>query len=189
MDRLVLLDCDGVLSDFVTPVLVIANRESSLHWDADFKEWDFLPTLVDPQVPDLLARVKAGIGAPGFCASMQVYPGAVEGVAKLREVARIKIVTSPWPSPTWHDERVTWLKTHFGIGDRDILFAADKTHIHGSMLVDDNAESVEAWHRYQCTHAVRPGSGVIWDQHYNRSSKYGLRAAAWNDVLDLAWFQ
>ena len=183
---LVLLDVDGVLADFVGRTIEAAHAHSARRWRVeDFKTWAFFNELADPDVPDLVARVKEDIARPGFCESIRPLPGAVEGVERLRELARIKVVTSPWSSATWCSERYAFLKRYFGLDRADVVMASDKANIHGDFLVDDSPENVAAWMSYQAFHAVRPGMGLLWDTHFNRADATPgtVRVVDWEDLL------
>ena len=187
MDRHILVDCDGVLADFVTPVLALANNYSSRTWDAShLTRWDFLQDFVDLEAPSLLAKkVKWRIGLPRFCANLRPYPGAREGLDRLRAIGSVKIVTSPWASSTWCGERIEWLAHHFEVPAKDVIFASDKSLIHGGALIDDNPEAIEAWHRYQATHSTRPGIGVVWDHPHHWGGSHPTRASSWDELLRL----
>jgi hypothetical protein len=118
----VLLDCDGVLADFIGEVIeTIVAHGGPRHTRADITEFNFTAALkLDA---DLARLVKRTISTePGWWYGLDPFPEAIEGVAKLREVAEVYVVTSPWNShPNWLHEREAWLKKHFDIPHSHVI--------------------------------------------------------------------
>lgn len=160
----VLLDCDGVLADFIGGVLPLINGLlDTRHTAEDVTEFSFADAL--KMTPGDAARVKRAIGSqPRLAAGLAVYPGAIDGVRRLREVADVYIVTSSWDSnETWEFDRKAWLRRHFGIGHHDIVFTAAKHLVCGDMLIDDKTSTCEAWRA-----AWPRGIPVQWSTPHNR---------------------
>lgn len=85
---IVLIDCDGVLSDFVAWYCSIATSVTGSPYDPrEVTQWDVATSLglLRPEQE----RVEELVRQPGRVAAMQPLPGAVEGVALLREVAEV----------------------------------------------------------------------------------------------------
>ena len=81
--RRILVDCDGVLSDFVTPALrVVAELGGPVinHDEMDRYELDsYLSTTKQRE------KFWHAVCAEGFCASLQPYPGAQDAITELRK--------------------------------------------------------------------------------------------------------
>jgi 5'(3')-deoxyribonucleotidase len=178
----VLLDCDGVLSDFIGSVLALTNELLGTSYrPEDVTEFDFMRALGLP--PDTAAAVKRRIGtAPGFAAALAVYPGAVDGVAKLGKHAEIYVVTSPWNSnPTWCHDREAWLERNFGVPHNRVIHTSAKRLIAGDVLVDDKTATCDAWRA-----AWPRGIAVRWETlHNHRDAWTGPSMASWVELLEV----
>lgn len=178
----VLLDCDGVLSDFIRGALRVVNDILDTHYvPTDVTAFDFCASLgLSPQDA---ARVKRAIGSTQyFAASLDVFPDAVDGVRRLREIADVYIVTSPWNSNwTWMSEREAWLARHFDIHHANVVHTSAKHVCTGDFLVDDKTETLERW---QAAHPR--GRAVQWVTPHNRRDGWiGAGAATWGDLISL----
>lgn len=173
-----LLDCDGVVCNFLTPALGILNRLTGLsRTEAELREWDIL-TLYPAGHKEAFFNE---CNQPGFCASLPLLPNAVEFVTELRQVAEVFIVTSPMnTNPTWVWEREQWLGKHFGFTSKQIVHTSAKHLCVGDVLIDDHPGNIEAW---ELAHGPK-GTGLLWDAPYNRESKTGRRVSSSTDVVD-----
>jgi 5'(3')-deoxyribonucleotidase len=177
------LDCDGLLSDFISGVLRIVEELIGKRFEpADVTEFDFAKSL------GLSAReardVKKAIGSRcGFAASLTPYPKARQGVRRLRELGEVVCVTTPWDSnPWWRSERDSWLALHFGI-DR-VHHAIDKTIYEADVFVDDKVSHVRDWA------AVWPNrTAVFWRTPHNTSEPVPFGAhstGSWDALYEIA---
>lgn len=145
MQRLnIALDVDGVLCDFVEGALrVVEEITGRKRVTSDVTEFDFVKAL--GLTVDEGRAVKKLIGSrQGFAAALVPYPGARQGVRRLRELGDVFCVTTPWDSNAWwRDERTSWLALHFGI-DR-VHHAIDKAPFEADVFVDDKSSHVQAW--------------------------------------------
>lgn len=80
---------------------------------------------------------------PGIFALMDPVPGAIEAVHKLAEKYEVYILsTAPWKNPTALNDKLAWVKKHFG-GEKDdvfykrVIFSHHKNLCHGDYLIDD----------------------------------------------------
>jgi 5'(3')-deoxyribonucleotidase len=189
MRKIVLLDCDGVLADFTGAVChwasVMFKREFS---PSQVTQWDFCKALdlsdtETKQVKVLLSE------SDRFWPNLQPMDGAADAVRRLRMVADVYVVTSPWDScPTWEYERKAWLQRVMGIPKADVLMGPAKHIVAGDVFVDDKPETVAQWNRDQGWFSEGGRShAVLWDTPYNRRADEGfdLRTSAWSDVLAL----
>lgn len=173
-----LLDTDGVLGNFHEPCLDLINEIGGTKFTLDdLKEWDLFNALgVDK---DVKAEVYRRMKEPGWCTNLPVYPGAVEGVAKLRAVADVYIVTSPMNGPTWTSERDEWLYRHFGFKTKQIIHTSAKYVCAGDALIDDKIENLVKW---KSGHPK--GLAIRWLVPQYKSQVYsdGPTTADWDEI-------
>jgi 5'(3')-deoxyribonucleotidase len=182
----VLVDCDGVMADFVGATLSIAHRISSKRWAVeDLKGWDFWESMKDRAVPDLEARIKKAISEEGFCSEIPVIPGAVEGVESLRTIADVVVVTTPWRSRTWAHERFEWLERNFGLHRDLVIQTSNKADVDGDMLVDDSPANLRKWDKRRMERGARVISPVLWAAFHNAEETGYAVAHTWDDVISL----
>jgi 5'(3')-deoxyribonucleotidase len=189
----VLLDCDGVLADFVGQYLRYLERYAVPGFRIERERIDRFK-IEDTDAFAEAARQQYGHGAEGvaklkqrmrdlvasklFVRETDVLPGAEAGVNALREVADVRCVTAPWHSSRhWMHERTRWLVEEMGFDRDHIVHATDKRLAHADFLVDDRVSNVERWPH---------GTPVLWDQPYNRSAQVErpvVRCASWGHLL------
>lgn len=178
----VLLDVDGVLCDFIDGVLDLVHETTGRrHTREHVTAFDFAASLKLSR--DEAALVKKAISyRANWWSSLPVLDGAQLGVERLREVAEVFIVTSPWNScPTWLHEREAWLKRHFQIPHSHVLVGSAKHIVAGHMLVDDKTETLRDWSR---AHGHLGGIGVQWQTPHNRADEWaGLSTQSWDELL------
>ena len=178
----VLLDVDGVLADFVGAVLRKVDGMTMEHLPTA----DEITTMeIFDSLPESVRKWKEVVyedmGKEGKCLSLAVYPGAKEGVARLREIADVTIVTAPLRgSPTWAYEREAWLWRHFGIERHDIIHTSKKQLVRGDVFIDDHAGHVASWKRHH-----PHGAAACWARPYNHDSVgHACRTNDWDTLLD-----
>ena len=180
---LLALDCDGVLSDFTSGALrIVEEITGRCYASSDVREFDFTKALGLSAAE--AHAVKETIGSRrGFAASLVPYPGAREGVRRLRELGNVFCVTSPWDSNSWwRSERESWLALHFGI-DR-VHHASEKHTYEADVFVDDRSKHVRAWS------SAWPGrTAVFWRTPHNTSEAVPVGAhsiASWDALYQVA---
>jgi 5'(3')-deoxyribonucleotidase len=173
----VLLDIDGVCADFVTPVLAAAGRMMGREFVLDdVHQWDILQAIgADAEV---IAAVDRVIEQPGFCASLQVYPGVHEGLKQLRQYYEVVVVTSPFTGPHWVAERDAWLRRELGFAKSDIVHTAGKRVCAGDVLIDDKDSTLVEWATYH-----PEGLPILFDQPWNRKDVTTRRAMGWTHLV------
>lgn len=141
-----LLDVDGVLADFVDGA---ARALRDLGYDEHVSSLRRDRNLFADLPAHVADRLRARIGAEGFCASLSPMPFAMNAVRRLRGDlgAEVLIVTSPWPSPWWVPERLHWLEQHFDIFREEVIFTEAKRAVAGDHFVDDHDRHVQLWAR------------------------------------------
>lgn len=181
MGLTVLLDCDGVLSDFLGGLLSIVNAERNTifrpddctEWDigkAFNLDWGYLTQVVE---------------RPGFCYSLDLLPGVKDAVFGLRCTgAEVFCVTSPFSGPTWMSERSAWLKDRLEIDKAHVFHGYTKRLVRGDVLVDDKPETIVEWAK-----AWPESTALLWSASYNRGietdlslPKNAIRVHRWAEV-------
>jgi 5'(3')-deoxyribonucleotidase len=180
----VLVDVDGVLCDFIGGVLpLVGSITGRTVKHADVHCFDFCKAL--GLSPDHARAVKRHISeVPGWWQHLSPLPGAVEGVARLREIGEITIVTSPWNScRTWLHDRETWLKKHFDIPHADVIATAKKWMVDGDIFVDDRSDTLEKWDAARIARG-RPCGAIQWATPHNRAEKWnGHSTNDWGELI------
>jgi 5'(3')-deoxyribonucleotidase len=170
------VDVDGVVADFVGPVLRhVALRTGRQLTDSDIARFDMAGALG----ADAWESVKRELlSPPGFALGLEPYPGAVQGVRALREMGRVVFVTTPFTgSPTWSFERTEWLMKRLDASRSDIAHLVDKTLFAGDILVDDAPNQLEAW--------VRSGRAAVRMARPWNEGAPGEAAADWPGVVSI----
>lgn len=179
----VLLDVDGVLADFIggiIPIIKAVTGRDVTHDEID--QFDFSAAL--QLSPEHAGKVKRAIGSSGRMASfLSVFDGAKEGVRRLRDIADLYIVTSPWNSnETWCHDRERWLHRHFDIPHSRVIHTSAKHLIRGDVFVDDKTSALEAWR-------IRNPQGVAvqWRTPHNRNEAWdGPSTSNWQRISEIA---
>lgn len=176
----VLLDCDGVLANFVGGWLALINaaRGTSFTPD-DVTDWDICASIGIPDGERGAAK-RLLAECPGFAGQLEVLPGAQDGVRRLQQIAEVFIVTSPWGShPTWTHDRDAWLRKHFDIRTSHIIHTGAKQVCVGNFLVDDKTDMCETWRM-----AHPNGLAVQWQTPHNRRDGWaGASTNSWDDLV------
>lgn len=175
----VLLDVDGVLADFIGAVLrsLSALVPGRRHVHEDITRFDFVSEL--KLTADEKKAVMSAIGGKEFWPRIDPFPGAREGVARLREIADVYIVTSPWNScETWLHARESWLRRHFDIPHSHVLAGSAKHICAGDYFVDDKTETLQRWRAAR----GRVGTAIQWETPHNRFD-------GWNGPSTRSWDQ
>ena len=173
-DRMLIgLDVDGVVADLIGSLLhAIRQRTGQLFLPEHVQSFNLRNSL-----GNLWTVVEDILSEPGFARDLSPYPGAIDGIIKLRSLGRVVFVTSPFHrSPTWSHERAVWLHQHTGTHRRDIVHLDDKTVFAGHVLIDDAPHQLEAWVNTQ-----RPAVRVVrpWNQ-----DAPGLPAHSWDEIVE-----
>jgi 5'(3')-deoxyribonucleotidase len=176
-----LLDVDGILTDFHAAVAKIATMAGFPITSDRMCEWEMGASLRNAGASELVIQTCLDAMAfIGFNASLEPDPQALEWLPSVRRAADVLFVTSPSSRcDTWVSERVAWMRRHFGVEPENILFAKDKSDIPGDVFVDDNPDNVLAWA------AKHPDKiAALWDSPYNRGPDV-RRVKSWTELLSL----
>lgn len=159
----ILVDCDGILADFVASALKLINDHTGEdHTHDEIVQWDVFKALGKKDIEHILDNAVAN---GGFCAALEVLPGSVSAIEKLRRRGDVFIVTSPYDAPNWVYERTRWLERHFGFHKKQIVNTSSKFVVSGDVLVDDSDKNLQEWldHHSQ-------GLALLWDRPWNRQA-------------------
>lgn len=168
----VLLDCDGVISDFVSGYLDVVFRVTGKEFKPEHvTSWDIADALrlsKDERrlVTDALNETEQ------FAWRLNVLPHAI---------ADVHIVTSPWNShPTWCHDRVMWLR-QLGIRSDHITQTSAKHICSGDIIVDDKVTTLMEWSK-----EFPLGVAVKWNTLHNRNEAWvGLATDSWAFLVGL----
>jgi 5'(3')-deoxyribonucleotidase len=173
------IDCDGVLADFIGAYLALVKQHTGRdHAVTDVTAFELHQCVTSKDEDNFIWRNL--IDQPGWIAGMVDLPGAAEAVAELRTIAKVGVLTSPHLGPYWMHERAQWLLAR-GFKKRDIIFASDKSHVRGDVLIDDRKDNCIDWAK------SNPGGlAILLDAPWNQgSAPHCLRALNWNEAVRL----
>lgn len=177
--RIVWLDCDGILADFVSAYLDLVHQHTGRrHSHADVTDFELSKCVVSKEEDNHIWQNL--IDRPGWIAGMMDLPGASAAVEELRAIAKVGVLTSPHLGPFWMHERAQWLLAR-GFKKRDIIFASDKSHVRGDVLIDDRKDNCVEWAK------TNPGGlAILMDCPWNQgSAPHCLRARDWQEAVRL----
>jgi 5'(3')-deoxyribonucleotidase len=176
----VLVDCDDVVGRFNHGICkLIFERTGVQYTEEDIRTWDIFQTISHPEHPDLEDHCYAIANSPGWCLDIEPFPGAQEGIAKLREVSEVFFVTSPFKGITWEGERRAWIEKHFGVDKKHVIQAHAKFLVRGEFLVDDKPDNIRKWQNYNPDDVA-----MLWDRPHNRDADDLYRVHSWQAVLE-----
>ncbi len=167
----ILLDCDGVICNFVEEILNFDNHEHTYESITDFnifKAWN---------QPERWKDFTKYISEPGKVLGMKPFNGAVEFVNELRKFGEVIIATSPFKSPNWIPERLEWLEKHFGFKHDEVCVWSKKHLIRADVLIDDAFHNVLEF----------PGKSLLLNHPWNQAETLPsnvIRCWSFGDIID-----
>ena len=167
---LILLDMDGVLADLTGRMReLVHDRVPGHQFPEVIENWHLRTGRrgTDDMVQAIFCE-------DGFFGSLDPMPGAREAVRALRDEADVRFCSTPFRSnATCARDKAEWVVRHFGQGsDRDLVLTADKTLVHGDVLVDDRPDIVGI--------STPTWTQVVYSHPYNLGMKMP-RMRAWDD--------
>ncbi len=181
MKPTLLIDVDGVLADFTTATLEVVHQLTGRRYEASsVTTWEVFDSIPEAEA---MSAVYDVIKGEGGCMGIPVYPGAKEGISLIRKRVHLVAVTTPFiGSKTWVHERFKWLEEHFQIRAKDVIFAKNKSRVHGDFFLDDKPEHVEDWISYW----KMPQRAFLWATDRAIHSPPGLtKVNSWEELYRL----
>lgn len=141
MSRLI-LDCDGVLADFVGHMLT-ELRARGLVVPDEVDDYDFLRGFGE----NIGAVARDLLKDPNHWMSIPPYERVQDFVEKIRSAGfDIVVATSPWLScHTWETVRRAWLKRYFDLHHKHVIVGSRKELLRADCFIDDRIEAVISW--------------------------------------------
>ena len=180
----IVLDCDGVLSDFVGAALPVAQKFMPELTREKITQFGIEEMLPKNKRESYLRLVVERIWYPGLCSDMTVFPGARDFVDLLR-AEEVIIATAPYRDldgsivGPWVSQRERWIQNH--IGSVPVVFTDQKELLHGNVLVDDKWENCRYW-------ALTGRTALLFDRPWNRQTKDSepriIRVRGYDEVLE-----
>jgi 5'(3')-deoxyribonucleotidase len=177
----VLVDCDGILADFMTPCIDFINERTGMsHTVDEVRGWNAFECLkyeyLEAQFFDLVTR-------GGWCSGMIPYSGAQDGLRRLSLEAEVVIVTSPMQSLPWALERTQWLKRYFNVPHERIVMTRTKRYVSGDFIIDDLAENCADWLSGNLS-----GTALLWTRPWNEDNEFAMtvgtkRVSDWDQII------
>lgn len=180
-----LLDLDGVLAEFDTPLFERCRDELGHAFDIEHPR-DQRHRFLHDHLPSRAHRneMRQLICTEGWFRNLPVMAGAQDGVdAMLRAGWSVWVVTKPLEeNPHCWSEKAAWIAEHFpALRDR-VIITPDKSLVHGTFLLDDAIKG--RWVQ------AATWSPVVFDRPYNREgspwASYALRWS-WEQSLAELW--
>lgn len=178
MLKTVSLDADGVLIGFLQGVQRLVYQAGSQQDILNRPGWTPWKKIgLDNKQQ---SWVESRIGAPGFCSSLPVLPGAKETVQVLQDLAEVFVITTPWKKcPTWTLERTLWLQDTLNIPAENIVHTMNKTYWWSDFFVDDKPSNVRLWRAKWGT------GGYLWNTPQNQEATDLPRLHSWDALIAL----
>lgn len=176
----IFVDQDNTLNDFIQPVV---EHVQSWWGKKDFSltreecttyhllEYAFEPDKVEAATHEMFSL-------KGFWETMPIQPFARDVMYELNQNHDLYIVTCPWhTSDNCIPEKIKWIEKHLPFFDRrKIIFACDKKHLSGNIIIDDSPKYLND---NNCDITI------AFDYPYNRNANADYRAKDWQEILEI----
>lgn len=153
--KTVLLDCDGVLCDFVSGALAVHGRSHEGH--DSVTSWNFFEVwgMTDSE---FYSKTKGY----DFWFNLKPYDGAVEFYAELSKLTTPVISTAPVMDPECPQAKINWLYHNFGIIMTNVMVGSQKQLMAKptTLLIDDSPSNVKKFRE-------AGGQAILFKQPWN----------------------
>ena len=169
----VLLDCDGILSNFPEAACKAHGREYVLE---EITSFNWYQDIWEMSSKEFWQQIRGH----DFWYNMEPYPWAKELIELLDY--EFTIVTSPSLDSAFATARTDWLYHHFKIRIPDIMIGSKKFLMANPahLLIDDRDENIDSFTK-------RGGRAVTFPQPWNRGREYSnMRMQRLKDLLTMA---
>jgi 5'(3')-deoxyribonucleotidase len=177
---IVYIDMDGVVVNLIEEWLRRYRLETGEEvYPADIRTWDTHNHVsVGKEIYDYLSD-------PGVWFAAPPYPGAIPAISSLlADGHKVYLATTPWwTNDKCYTEKLAWVDRWLPeIGRRNIIFLADKSCLHGNVLVDDKPENLDGF----------AGLPILFERPWNKKLANAIRlvhpptvfvARSWKEVL------
>ena len=152
----ILIDCDGVLSDFNKMILKMVKDQFNIDLRlVNGNEWDCLEY---PEVKHVKGQIWDHLlGTKGLIRNLEKFDYADKLIAGLRQRGEVIACTSLVKGEYYACERIEWLIEEMGFDRKDIILAYKKHICKGDVFIDDKPQNVTDW-----ANAYPEGFPVLW---------------------------
>lgn len=174
----ILVDCDGILSNWIKAAKTVALRDFDV--DVLTEHWGWTKA-----IPGLDDKINEEIAHNDFCLNMEEYPGSIRWLRRLEAefgVGRVYVCTAPW-NEDWLSQRSHWLAKR-GVPLERQIQVKNKYLVQGH-LVDDGDKNLVGGEFNGIRYEHRPwNQGFCLARPWNREISFHARG---NYEDALAW--
>lgn len=175
------VDIDGVLADFVSPLLLWVLKRCGKLYDVDtINHYPGYETF-EPDHKNIVLKHLGGDAT--FCYNIPRRLGSQQFIKTLLEHGHdVHLVTSHWPGPHWRKAREEWIESFLAFpgGNRVAweFIGEERKNLPGDILIDDVHEAAAAW-------AGTRRKALLIDHPWNRFPEpLGVfRTKTWDETL------
>jgi len=177
-DKIILLDLDGVLADFVSASIRVHQAPTTYDDITTYDYWKKWPSNDNrgqKMDDDEFWKLCSGYD---FWYGIEPYAWAEDLYKSLCKISPVKIVTRPrFDDLGCIPAKIQWSVKHLGCNPEDVIPLYDKSLLssEGHLLIDDSDENVDAFN------AGYGGLAVRFPANWNNSYLHG-----WTAVIDVA---
>ena len=179
--KIILVDMDGVLSDFEGRFLEEWKKKFPHHPHVPLEERETF--YLEENYPGGLEKdIKSIFSAPGFFENLDAIPGGKEAITKMQSLGHEVIICTS-PISNYENcvlEKYHWVEKNLGYEwTKKMIVTKDKTLVYGDILIDDRPEHVglkkPVWKH------------VLFEAPYNKNvpDKQRITWDNWEKILDL----
>lgn len=165
MSKIIFLDLDGVLADFVSSALRALGREIDLNQRVEYsiENWFGISSREFWETIDSFGEE--------FWSEMELYPWAKDMVKRLEKTADTYILSSPSRNPVSSSGKVAWVRKHFPSLRSKIILTKHKHLLSsaGRFLIDDSEHKINPF-------VKAGGGGFLFPQPWNSAFVPNLMA-------------
>lgn len=144
MIKNILLDMDGVISDFLTPALEKLN--AWYNKNITVEEYAKVGVFDIEQVYGISSRdFWITVETADFWSSLKPLPWAKDLYQKLNKIAPVTIASSPSKNPVCALQKTAWIKEHLGLENTNLMLGSRKYLMASAnnLLVDDYPKNIK----------------------------------------------
>lgn len=157
MSKIILVDCDGVLSNLIHSVCALAHEKAGIFAkEEDVSDYDYGKALGWNRWE---WAVEAAVKNNDFVYRMRPYSGATIFLRELERKAgkqNVFVCTKPWEGlPEWLAQRSAWLRDVMGVETKRQIHCSKKDLVEG-LLVDDDPRNLAGRQFHEAYCVERP---------------------------------